>query len=116
MVAGDRDVVQGKRSAIVDATPVRIQPRVSVLNRQVGDRGIGEDIENAINLVAVDDRHRGTRSVDGQHAAVDRVVDVEVARGRTILVLPGNGEGVGLGLEVDDIGPPQGVGFLDRGS
>src|SRR5439155_2661038 len=43
VVTGHRDVVQGQCGSIVDTTPVRIQPRVSLLNRQVGDRGIGED-------------------------------------------------------------------------
>src|SRR6266571_6315925 len=107
VVRGDHDVVQSERGAVGDATAIRIWTRVSVLNRQIGDHGVGVDVEDAINIVAVDDRGRGPRPVDRQLATVDRVVDVEVTRGRMILALPENGEGVGVGQEVDDVVSPQ---------
>jgi hypothetical protein len=73
-------------------------------------------VEDAVDLVGVDDAHAGAAPQDGERLA--GLLDVEVALGGVVL-LPGGvggGQQIGRGLEVDGVVLPVSVGGDDGGA
>ena len=82
----------------------------AVLDRHLGDRHLAtEDLEDPIQVVAVDDGAGRTLPLDGEIAG-----DVQVAGGASVLPGTGDGQLEGAGRQDDGVGTPMCVGSLDR--
>jgi hypothetical protein len=123
-VAGDGHRVEdeGAVGQAVDAAAVFLGEPVA--DREAGERDLGgclvdvdgrQDVEDAVALVAVDDRR--TRAF-ARAGAPDRHRrrDVQVTGGGGVLARAEQAEDVGAGGDLDDVGVVDRVGLLDRGT